>query len=178
MLKKCIIKKTTLLKILFLAVFSNILGAQGIVNATARSTASATIVTPIKIAKNSDLNFGTFVAKGGVGNVVLDAGNTGSRKGSSNITMASESEKVAAAVFTVTGQGDAAYSITFLTNNILVYNGSGSMVVDEFTTSASKVLSDGMEIVYLGATVHVSAVQAVGAYTNLGSGIEVVVNYN
>lgn len=167
-------KKITLLTILLQVGFSTIMGAQG----TSNATVSATIVTPIQIVKNSDIDFGNFATNGGTGTVVLGADNTGARTSSSNISMPNATGVVKAAGFTVTGEGNAAYSITLPSSGVLIYNGAEKMVVDGFTCSASKVLSGGKEIIYLGATVHIGAAQALGTYSSLGSGIEVSVNYN
>jgi hypothetical protein len=167
-------KKITLVLLFVMLCFSKLLGAQG----TASATVSATIVTPIQIIKNSDIDFGNFATNGGTGTVVLGADNTGARTSSSNISMPNQTGAVNAAGFTVTGEGNAAYSITLPANEVLIYNGIENMVVDGFTSSASNVLSDGKEVIYLGATLHVGAGQAIGSYSSLGSGMEVSVNYN
>ena len=167
-------KKIILLTILLQLGFSDVMVAQG----TANATASATIMTPIQIVKNSDIDFGNFATNGGAGTVVLGADNTGARMSSSNISLPNATGAAKAAGFTVTGEGNAAYSITLPSSGILIYNGVANMVVDAFTCSASKVLAGGKEIIYLGATVHAGAAQAHGTYSSLGSGIEVSVNYN
>lgn len=167
-------KKNILLTILLQVGFSTIMGAQG----TANATVSATIVTAFQIVKNSDIDFGDFDTNGGAGVVVLGADNTNARTSSSNISMPSATGAVKAAGFTVTGRDNAAYSITLPSSSVLIYNGAEKMVVDGFTCSASKVLSSGKEIIYLGATVHIGAAQAPGTYSSLGSGIEVSVDYN
>jgi hypothetical protein len=163
-----------LLIIFFILGFSNILSAQSIANARV----SASIMAPIQIVRNSNADFGSFATNGGTGTVVLSADNRGARTSSPNITIPNETGVVKAAGFTVTGEGNDAYSITLPANELLIYNGMESMVVDGFTCSASNVLSGGKEVIYLGATLHVGASQAQGSYSSLGSGIKVSVNYN
>lgn len=164
-----------LLMVFIASCFFNIVNAQNKVSASV----SATIVTPIQIVKNSDIDFGSFTTNGEFGTLVLGADGKGDRVGSSNIGLPNDSAKTArAAGFTITGQGDFAYNLILPTTDYLIYNGAESMIINGFTSSASKVLVDGKEVIYLGATLHVGAGQSVGAYSSLGSGIEIVVNYN
>lgn len=165
----------TLLKVFIAFCFFNSMNAQN----KASASASATIVTPIQIIKNSDIDFGSFTTNGAIGTLVLGADSKGVRVGSSNISLPNDSAKTASAAgFTITGQGDFAYNLILPTSDHLIYNGAESMIINGFTSSASKVLADGKEVIYLGATLHVGAGQSVGAYSSLGSGIEIVVNYN
>lgn len=167
-------KKYTLILVFLFLGFSSIVNAQ----VRANATASATIVTPIKIVKNSDLNFGNFTTNGGAGAVVLAAGNVASRTSSSNVSMPAVTGNVTAAVFAVSGEVGFAYSITLPANDHIISNGTDKMVVNEFTSSALHTLSAGEELIYLGATVHVDANQEIGNYSSLGAGFEVAVNYN
>lgn len=168
-------KRYTLLKIFVAFCFFNSMNAQN----KAAASASATIVTPIQIIKNSDIDFGSFTTNGANGTLVLGADSKAVRVGSSNIGLPNDSAKTASAAgFTITGQGDFAYNLILPTSDYLIYNGAESMIINGFTSSASKVLEDGKEVIYLGATLHVGDGQSVGAYSSLGSGIEIVVNYN
>lgn len=167
--------KKYILTVVFLFLgFSCVLNAQS----RASATVSATIVTPIKIVKNSDLNFGNLTTNGGAGVVVLAAGSVASRTSSSNVTMPAVTGNVTAAVFAVSGEVGFAYSITLPANDHIISNGTDKMVVNEFTSSALKTLSAGEDVIYLGATVHVDAGQEIGSYSSLDSGFEVAVNYN
>jgi hypothetical protein len=165
-------KKITLLIILSLGGFSTTVFAQS----SAGASVCATIFTPIHISNKSDLDFGSIATNGGSGTVVLGADNSGTRMSSSNISISNTTGDATAARFIVTG--NAAYRVTMSSTEVLIYNGSQSMLVDGFTYSASTSLSDGKEIIYLGATLHLNDGQSLGTYSSLGSGIKVTVNYN
>lgn len=167
-------KKITLLTISIIIGFSNFAFAQS----SASASVFVTIVTPLQITTNSNLDFGIIATTGGSGSVVLHADNKGARNTSSNIIMSNSAGTVTAAVFTLTGQGNTAYSITMPASDLLINNGAQSMVVNNFTCSASKTLSNGKEIIYLGATLHLNDSQSLGTYSRLGMGIKVTVNYN
>ena len=167
-------KRYTLLKIIVAFCFINTIGAQN----SASASASATIVTPIKIVKSSDLNFGNFTTNGRAGTVVLVAGSAASRTSSSNVNMPAVTGNVTAAVFAVSGEVGFAYSITLPAIDHIISNGTDKMIVNEFTSSALNTLSAGEELIYLGATVHVAVNQEIGNYSSVGTGFEVAVNYN
>ena len=167
--------KYTLLFIALTCGFLSSVAAQ----TSASASVSANVVTPIQIVKNSDIDFGSFATNGGVGTLVLGADVTGGRVASSNITMPNGSAiNAKAAGFTITGQNSFAYNLILPTTDYLIYNGESTMVVNGFTSSASKVISSEEEIIYLGATLNVDADQPVGTYTSAGSVVEVIVNYN
>src|SRR5512133_3062167 len=79
---------------------------------TATATASATIVTPISIAKNAlgDLNFGSIAVTAVAGTVALPASATPTRIAAGGCSLPAVIGTVAAATFTVTGQPNATYA--------------------------------------------------------------------
>ena len=161
-----------------------ILGAF-ISNANAQSTASssisATIVTPISIAKDVDMNFGNIAVTASGGTVVLAP--AGTRTATGGVTLPVVSGTVAAAAFTVTGQSAYTYDITLPAGNIVLSSGGNSMNASSFTCSiglTAGALSTGVtgsQSFNVGATLAVSANQAAGSYTT-ATPFNVTVNYN
>jgi len=160
-----------------------VLGASGMAMAatTASSDATATVVSPLAIAKDSgkDLKFGKISASGTAGTVVVTAADA---RTSTNVQLLDNSGgSQAAAVFTVTGETDAVYSVTLPTLNsinpvTLTGPSSATMTADTFTKSAaSGTLSLGTDALKVGATLNVGSTQASGTYT--GS-FDVIVAYN
>jgi hypothetical protein len=138
---------------------------------TASANATAEILSPIALAKNSDLVFGSITPTGTAGTVSLSA--AGSRT-PTNVTLASGAFN--AASFTATGTGSQTFTITPDSSATLNGTPSGTMTVDTFTTSAGAgTLASGTQTFTLGGTLHVGANQAAGSYT--GS-FNVTVAYN
>lgn len=150
--------------------------------ATATATSTATIVTPISIAKDVDMNFGNVAVKA-AGTVVLPASSAPTRTFTGGITLPNVTGTVAAAQFTVSGQNNYTYAITLPSTLTLTRaSGSETMVVDNFvstpTVAAAGTLSGtGSQTLYVGATLNVGAAQAAGVYEN-AAGFNVTVNYN
>ena len=149
-------------------------------NATASST--GTVVVPIAIAKVLDLTFGKFLAGASLGTVVVSTANAQSVTGGvTTTTTLGASAK--AATFTVTGEPNSTYAITY--PNTTTLTGAGTpLSLDTFTNAVdlgSVALGvgtlpvGGSHVLSVGATAHVAASQASGIYT--GS-FDVTVNYN
>ena len=148
--------------------------------ATASATASATIITPISIAKAVDMNFGTMALQAGTdGTVVITPAGTRTKTG--GITLPANTGTVAAAEFTVGGEGTYTYAITLpSTYTITETEGSSeTMVVNKFTSSPATTgtLIAGAQTIKVGATLNLSTDQPAGTYTN-ATGFDVTVNYN
>ena len=142
---------------------------------SATATASATIVAPIAISRTSHLNFGNVTA--GTGTVILTPIPLGRTVTGTVALLPASPGPVAAATFTVTGVASATYTIT-LPGTITVTDGSTTMNVDTWTCNYSPGLIgtiDGTSL-SLGATLHVTAANAVGPYTS--ANFTVTVNYN
>lgn len=144
--------------------------------ATATANASATIVTPISITKNSDMNFGNIATNGAVGTVVLSPASA--RTFTGGVTLPATTGIVTAASFTVQGSDTYTYAIT-LPLSVIIENGVNQMIVDNFTSTpdATGTLASGEEIINIGATLNLTASQAEGEYTS-ATPFSVTVNYN
>ena len=143
---------------------------------TATATGSATIITPIAIAKNVDMNFGNVAVGATLGSVVLTP--AGIRSIIGGVTLPAANGTVTAAQFTVSGLGTSTFSIS-LPSTYTITSGVNTMNIDTFTStpSGSGTLVAGTLIVKVGATLDVAASQPAGTYTN-GTGFPVTVNYN
>ena len=147
-------------------------------SATASANAFATIVTPITIAKNQDINFGNLdVQSLNGGKVILSP--EGVRSVTSGVSLPSNAGAVSAADFTVMGSNACTFSIDLPATVLLVHSsGMESMMASSFTStpSGSGVLTGGSEHIKIGATLAVAAAQRPGIYNS--QGFEVTVNYN
>ncbi|MDP2336731.1 MAG: DUF4402 domain-containing protein [Bacteroidota bacterium] len=168
-------KKTLMIfaAIVMMAGFSTTVMAQ----ATASAPASATIVTPIGITKTVDMNFGNIAIKGTAGTVVLAP--AGTRTSTGGVTLPATAGTVAAAAFTVSGEGAYTYAITLPASLIITDATTNTMTVNTFTStpSGTGALTAGSQTLTVGATLNVGASQIAGAYTN-ATGFDVTVNYN
>jgi len=144
--------------------------------ATATANASATIVTPISITKNTDMNFGNVATNGTVGTVVLAP--DGSRTSTGGVTLPATVGTVTAASFAVAGSGSYTYAIT-LPTSVVISNGVNVMTVDTFTSSPATTgtLTAGAQTLTVGATLNLIASQVAGTYTS-ATPFSVTVNYN
>jgi hypothetical protein len=142
--------------------------------ATATATATATVVTPITIAKTTDLAFGKFASGATAGTVVVDTAGGVNRTGGVSAGLG----PVTAAAFTVSGDKSAAYSIDTSATTANLTSGSDTMALALITdvstgagattgTVASGLLdaSTGTQTVRVGGTLTVGSNQPAGAYT-------------
>ena len=144
---------------------------------TATADASANIIGPISIMKNTNMSFGNVAVSPTVaGTVVLDVASARTKTG--GVTLPVITGTVAAAKFTVSGQTGTTYAIT-LPASVVLTNGGNSMTVDNFlsTPSGAGALAAGTQEIFVGATLNVVAGQVSGLYTNT-SDLVVRVNYN
>jgi len=140
------------------------------------TNATATVLTPIAITKQSDLIFGRFSAGASGGTVILD--NVGGRTKSSTVILASGITPAAAA-FTVTGEVDATYTIS-LPATVTITGAGPDMVVSALTPSialSAGLLTLGTQSFTFGGTLTSAdgATQTAGAYTGA---FNVSVDYN
>jgi hypothetical protein len=147
------------------------------------ATASATVVAPIGITQQSNLNFGSFLPAAG-GSITVSTMGAVTPTGIVRTTLV----PATAAAFLVSGDGNSAYSINYVgTSTALVHtvDGTQSMAFTHFSaldngdvttgTVAAGTLVDGSQTIRVGGTLTVAANQLVGSY--LGS-IKVQVEYN
>ena len=149
--------------------------------ATATAAASATIITPITIAKTVDMNFGNVAVSATLaGTAVLAPAGTRTTGGAGGVTLPATVGTVTAVTFTVSGQASYTYAITLPSTATITDAGSHTMTVNGFTSSPSAtglLSSGGSQTLTVGATLNVTAGQSAGTYTN-ASGVPVTVNYN
>jgi len=171
-------KKITFFAAIAMMAFTTNAVAQS--SATGTAATSAKVITPIKITKDVDMNFGNLVATGAGGAIVLPT--TGARTGAAAILLGTQNGTVTAASFTVTGEIDFTYAITLPAAPFNVSNADATpatMEVGAFVSSpdATGTLTSGTETLIVGATITLLADQASGAYTN-ASDLAVIVFYN
>lgn len=146
--------------------------------ATASATATATIVTPISITKTVDMNFGNVAVQAATGGTVVLTP-AGIRSTTGGVTLPAVTGTVAAASFTVNGEGTYTYAITLPSSALTISSGANTMSVNAFTStpSATGTLTAGTQTLNVGATLNVAAAQASGVYVS-GTPFNVTVNYN
>ena len=127
------------------------------------SDAGAKIVAPLQIANATALYFGT-IAPSLTANDTVVVSPAGAKTCGVELTCLTDDHT--AALFNVTGQADASYTID-LPTQIQISNGEGAnMVVDNFTGSkANGTLVAGEDDFTVGGTLAVAANQATGEYT-------------
>lgn len=153
-------------------------------NATA--TATAEVLTPIAVAKTTDLVFGNLVPGNGV--VTLSTTSVRTKDGSTGFS--SSGAAAAAGSFTVTGTGANTFAIDYTGSSTTLVNGVETMAIDWITEAVATTatgknttgtnattgtLSGGSARIFAGGALTVGAEQVSGTYT--GS-LKVTVAYN
>lgn len=148
----------------------------GQVGVNVNTTASATIVAPIAMVKNTDMNFGNVAVNATAGTVVLAP--AGTRTATGGVTLPAVFGTVSAATFTVTGTTGAVYTISLPASAIISFSGN-DMTVNNFTSTPTPTgtLTGGTSALSVGATLNVNGGQAAGLYTSVTPFV-VNVNYN
>ena len=168
----------TLKRFSVVAVIILAFSASAFAQASATSNASATIVAPISIANNTEMNFGNVAVGATAGTVILAT--DGSRTTGGGVTLPTTTGTVTAAQFTVTGQANFTYSITLPAAATTISSGANNMTVDTWTSnpnSTGDLGAGGSQVLLIGATLNVLASQPSGAYTS-ATPFTVTVNYN
>ena len=146
---------------------------------SAPAIASATILTPIAIAKNTDLSFGNVIASASAGTVIYTP--QGSRTATLGASLHSMAGSPSVAKFTVTGSAGFSFSVSVPANVTLSTSGSSPETMNvaiQKDFSASETLDgSGSKVLLVGGTLSVAAGQAAGTYTNT-TDLKVTVNYN
>jgi hypothetical protein len=144
------------------------------------ATATAAIVSPIAIAKVTDMNFGRIASSAVAGTVSLPAAAAPVRTVIGGCTLQGGGT-VSSASFTVTGQAGFTYSISLPADGTVSLTGpvpamAANTFISSPTVAAGGLLTGGTETLYVGATLSVAANQPAGAYTS--ANFTVTVNYN
>ena len=169
-----------LLKLSVVAVFSSfiaVLGApQETLAASVAANATATVIVPLAITKNTDISFGKFLA--GTGGTVSIATN-GSRTAGGGVTLFNQNSVSNAASFAVTGEGAYTYAITLPANSTvnLSDGASHTMAASSFISnpSGTGTLTAGAQTLLVGATLTAASAQTPGSYTG---NFSITVDYN
>ena len=169
------------LVILFASLFVLVIAAENVNaqnTATGIAQSSATIIAPISINKDVDLSFGDIVRSSAAGTVAITT--EGNRIFTGGVSaFGSNDGNPTPALFIVSGEDKATYSITIVNTSITVSNGDHTMTVNNITTSptSSGKLTDGTQEIKVGATLNVSGNQAPGLYKN-DDDLKITVAYN
>jgi hypothetical protein len=167
-----------IVKFLVIGIVMIAFSANTFAQVSATATATATIVSPIAIAKTVDMNFGNVAASAALGTVVLSP--AGARSITGGVTLPATAGTVTAASFTVTGTPGYTYAITLPAAVLTITSGGPSMTVDTWTSNPTPTgtLAAGTSTLTVGATLHVGANQAAGVYGVPAETFTVTVNYN
>ena len=157
-----------------LALASQVAGA-----AEVDGTAQALVIEPLSIVENSAMDFGTISGGPNADTIVMDT--TGARTVTGTDAQIIATGPGAAGNFTITGEPNQAYTVTFSADATLGDGGGNTMTVDTFTDNNPSPLSGaGTDTLLVGGTLNVGASQASGNYstTTGGAPYTVTVNYN
>ncbi|MDH5611772.1 MAG: DUF4402 domain-containing protein [Gammaproteobacteria bacterium] len=128
-------------------------------------TATANVIAPLLVTETTAMSFGDVAGGTAAGTVVLDTAGARTITGDAN---ALPSAVGTAGVFTVTGEAAKTFSLAFaagvLSDGVAAGN---NMVVDTFTQTlaATGNALPGVGSFSVGATLHLGASQAAGAYS-------------
>ena len=131
-------------------------------------------IVSLEARASRELGFGQIVSSGAPGTVTVDP--TGNRTASGGAVLGSAAG-VGPAMFRVTGEPNASYSIT-LPSSATFGSSHRSMTVDRFTSSprgSGNLGPGGSQWLALGGTLHVGPSQSTASYDGT---VEVTVAYN
>jgi Domain of unknown function (DUF4402) len=174
--KKSNLKNRTKLALAAIALIA--FSSSSFAQASATATATATIVTPISIIEAVNMNFGNVAVQTGTGGTVVMTP-AGVRSATGGVTLPVVTGVVAAASFTVNGQGAFTYAITLPAAATTLTSGANTMTATTFTSNPTPTgtLTAGTQTLNVGATLNVAAAQPAGVYVS-GTPFTVTVNYN
>jgi len=162
-------------------------GAMAADNATA--TVTAVVLTPISVAKDTDMVFGNVVA----GNGIVTLSTVGGRTKSGSTVFSTSGATPAAAAFTVSGSDANTFSIAYTGSDSVLTNTTGTgnetMAIGWITEAvattatgsttvaqdATGTLASGSARIFSGAALTVGATQVAGSYAGV---LKVTVAYN
>lgn len=141
----------------------------------ATAAASATLLTPLSITKDKDLNFGNIASSNEAGTAVLTTGGVVSSTG--GVAILDGVTPPAAAKFTVVGASSETYSMQAPASIVLTSGSTNlnlSLVYDK--AASGNLLTGGSSVILVGGTLSIPANTVAGTYTN-PSGLKITVNY-
>lgn len=148
--------------------------------ASAGAASSATIIAPISILKNTDMNFGSVVPSAAAGTVVLAANGT---RTATSVQISPTQATGSAAQFTVSGEPNYLFTVTLPSTAVTLTNTTGAgaetMTATAFTSNGVTQLdATGQVVLNVGATLNVAANQVKGIYNTGTTPFTVTVAYN
>ncbi len=172
----------TIAKLFVLTSLLILFGANTQAQVTTNSSAEATIVATIDLVLDVPLNFGNLAVTTTAGVVTLEPSAAATRTQLGGVTFPIVPGTVDAATFFVIGEANVTYDIDIPLPawDLTITNGTANMIVNNWLSSPSGAgLLDGSgeQTLYVGADLHVDAMQEPGVYFN-GTGFPVTVNYN
>jgi hypothetical protein len=164
-------------RFLLLTILSISLSASTFAQSSQTATATATLITPISIAVDNNMDFGTIAASATAGTVTLDTA-TNTRSASGGVYLQSGGAAAQIAQFTVTGEPNHSFAVSSPASISLDRSGGGSLTLAlTGTTSPSTLDETGSSTIKIGGTLSVPASALAGAYTNT-TDLTVTINYN
>lgn len=164
-------------KLLLFAIVILGFSAASYAQSSATASTTATLIIPISIANDEDMNFGTIGASATAGTVALDYSDVPIATGGATVITGGTPKT---AVFIVTGEGTSAISVSVPTGNITLTDpvSSATMEVGSFVADcgASTTLETGSKTIKVKATLTVPVDAVAGVYAN-ADGLKVTVNY-
>lgn len=146
-------------------------------NSNATATATVTLIRPISIARESDMEFGTIVLTGSDGKVTLDP-EINSYSATGGVYLQSSTTTPRIAEFIVTGEAEHFYSLS-VPSNITLSNSHGESLNLVLTLNklSNRLNLSGSSIIRIGGTLFVPSNTVEGTYTNT-TDLVVTVQYN
>jgi len=145
------------------------------------ASASASIITPITIQKNVDLNFGNLAVNATSGHVVLTPALATTRTPDGGVTLPPTNlGTISAAKFTVTGLAGSVFSINMPATIDLKNSSDATKTMTlhtSFSPATGSTITGGSIFLYVGGTLDVNGSKLAGSYTNTTELI-VRVDYN
>lgn len=157
-------------KLSLLTIAAALLAGTAVHAETGTGTARANIVTALSVAGTTDLNFGNIVTQADAGTVTIST--TGALTKTGNLVTFGA---VSAGVITINGH--PSQNVTVSIADTTLTGAGAAMDLDTYKLSPASPVpldSNGTKAVSVGATLHVNAAQAVGAYTGT---YQITVNY-
>lgn len=143
--------------------------------ATANFTASVTIIEPVSIVNEANMNFASISARSG-GKVVLSPDDE--RYSTGGLTL-EEAQGVSAAKFLIKGEEGMTVAISLPKDHYQLSNGEENISLHSFTSNMPASFQLGRDSVPLkvGATIEIEGTRTPGVYRS-GHSMAVTVNYN
>jgi hypothetical protein len=143
--------------------------------AVSTATVTANIIRPVSMNTQNGLSFADISVKKSAGTVVLSPDGNRATTGGTSIKSSVPSEPAA---FTVSGEPNAAYTISLPEASVLTNSQGSTMVVTKFTSLpaiSGLIDANGQQELFVGGTLNVGNNQAYGPYTGT---MVVTIQYN